>query len=179
MMKSKIINFGFLCILGLSGSVVYADENYWGAGVGMFDYSEEGIDSDASLTALFGRLGTQFNENFSGEIRAGFGIGDDSINVLSTDVNVELDSMFGGYIRGGVPVSENFYPYAILGYTRGEISVSVPGFSDSESESDVSFGIGADFGLGESTKFNIEYINYLDKEGAEVSGFSIGIVRPF
>lgn len=179
MMKSKIISFSLVCILGFSGSVVCAGENYWGGGIGIFDYSEEGIDGEASLTALFGRFGTHFNENFSGEIRVGLGIGDDSVNVLGTDVNVELDNMFGGYLRGGVSVSEGFYPYAILGYTRGELTASASGFSNSESESDVSFGIGADFSFGESTKFNLEYINYLDKDGAEVSGFSVGIVRPF
>ena len=128
---------------------------------------------------LAGRLGTKFNENFSGEIRVGLGIGDDSVDVLGTEVDVELDSMFGAYVRGGLQAADSFYPYVVLGYTRGELTASVPGFSDSESESDVSFGLGADVDINEKLTLNIEYMNYFDKDGAEVDGFSFGLVTKF
>lgn|SRR5690554_465474 len=168
-----------LSVACLSANVALAEKNYAGGSIAFVDYSEEGISDDASLTMLAGRLGTKFNENFSGEIRVGLGIGDDSVDVLGTEVDVELDSMFGAYVRGGLQAADSFYPYVVLGYTRGELTASVPGFSDSESESDVSFGLGADVDINEKLTLNIEYMNYFDKDGAEVDGFSFGLVTKF
>ncbi|MBD3648422.1 MAG: porin family protein [Pseudomonadales bacterium] len=157
-----------------------AETGYYGGSFAFVDYSEEGIGDDASLNILYGRLGTRFNENFSGEIRAGIGIGDDSVNVLGTDVDLELDTLFGAYVRGGIQASETLYPYVILGYTRGEATASVSGFgSVSDSESDVSFGLGVDFDVSKTLTINFEYMNYLDKGGAEIDGFSIGIATIF
>ena len=80
--------------------------------------------------------------------------------------------------KAGVPVNETFYPYAVLGYTRGELEASVMGFTVSESESDTSFGLGADFNF-EGFTLNVEYLNYLDKDEAEISGVSIGFSKSF
>lgn len=173
-----------VAIVGLTGSVVLpavAENQYYGGlGVAFLEYSEDGVSDDASLNAINGTLGVNFNENFSGEIRAGFGVGDDSVNILGTNVDVELDTFFGAYVRGGIPAAEAFFPYVVLGYTRGEVTASAPGFgSSSESESDVSFGLGADVNVSETLTINAEYMNYLDKDGAEVSGFTIGFKTSF
>jgi opacity protein-like surface antigen len=88
--------------------------------------------------------------------------------------------MYGAYIRGGIPVSESFFPYVVLGYTRGEVTASVDGFgSFSESENDTSFGLGVDFDISQNVIINAEYMNYLDKDGTEIDGFSIGLVGKF
>lgn len=174
--KSLIAGLGLSALL--SGYV--QAENYYGGNISFLDYSEEGIDDDASLTAIVGRLGTTFNENFSGEVRLGFGVGDDTVDVFGFDADVELDNMFGAYVRGGIPVTDSFFPYAIVGYTRGEVTASISGFgSESETESDVSFGVGADVNVNQNIIINVEYMNYFDKDGAEIDGFSIGIASKF
>jgi len=178
-MKSKNVVLAIpLALFALCGSVS-ANENYFGGGLSFIDYSENGIGSDASLTTITARIGSKFNENFSGEFRAGFGIGDDTVSVFDTDVNLDLNNYYGVYLLAGIPVSENFYPYAALGYSRGEVEASAMGFSASESESDVSFGFGADIKVSDKFDINIEYMNYLDKNGAELSGFSLGFTMPF
>lgn len=177
MVNKKIIAAG---LLALTCAVQTQAGTYYGGNLSFLDYSEEGISDDASLTAVYGRLGTNFNENFSGEIRVGFGIGDDTIDVFGTDVGVELDSVFGAYVRGGIPVAENFFPYIVLGYSRGEVTASASGFgSDSESETDTSFGLGADIDVNSNFTINVEYMNYFDKDGAEINGFSIGLANKF
>lgn len=176
--KSAIAAVGFLSLT--CAVQAYAEGAYYGGNLSFLDYSEEGISEDPSLTAIYGRLGTNFNENFSGEFRVGFGVGDDSINVLGTDADVELDSLFGAYLRGGIPVSENFFPYVVLGYSRGEITASVSGVgSESESETDASFGLGADINVSSNLTINLEYMNYFDKDGAEINGFSVGLASKF
>jgi len=166
--------------LGLSALLSgYAQaEGYFGGNISFLEYSEGGFE-EASLTAVVGRLGTTFNENFSGEIRLGFGVGDDSVDVFGTDVDVELDNMFGVYVRGGIPVTDSFFPYAIVGYTRGEVTASALGYSESNSESDVSFGLGADINLSQNAIINMEYMSYFDKDGTEIDGFSVGIASKF
>lgn len=171
-------------IVGVTSSlvspVIAENQYYAGGGLAFLDYSEHGIGDDASLNALYGRLGMNFNENFSGEIRAGFGVGDDSVDVYGIDVDVELDNFFGAYVRGGIPAAESFFPYAVLGYTRSEVTASISGYgSESESESDVSFGVGADVKVSDNLYLNVEYMNYLDKDGAEIDGFSISAVTNF
>lgn len=153
-------------------------ESYYGGNFALIDYSEEGA-SDASLNAVYGRFGTFFGDNFSGELRLGLGVGDDSVNYGGIDVDVELKNFFGAYLRGGVPVGESFYPYAVIGYSKGKLKASAFGESESVSESDLSFGVGSDFSVTESVKINLEYMNYIDKDGGELSGFSVGIAKSF
>lgn len=175
--KSLVVAAG---LLSLASATAHSEGAYYGGNLSFLDYSEDIIDDSASLTAIYGRLGTTFNENFSGEFRVGVGVGGDTVDVSGTDVGVELDSMFGAYVRGGIPVSENFFPYVVLGYTRGEVTVSASGFgSYSESETDTSFGLGADINVNSQFTINVEYMNYFDKDGAEIDGFSVGIASKF
>ena len=70
---------GFAC---LSSDLALAEKNYFGGNIAFVGYSEDGINDEASLTMISGRLGTKFNENLSGEVRVGFGVSDDTIDVL-------------------------------------------------------------------------------------------------
>lgn len=154
-----------------------AQDFYAGGGFAVIDYSEPGFDAD--LTAIYGRAGSKFNEYLSVELRLATGIGDDSDEVLGIDVDVELENFYGVYMRGGIPLNPMIYPYVVAGYTRGEVEYSALGFSDSESGSDFSYGIGVDVNINEKITLNIEYINYLDKNDVEVSGFGLGAVWLF
>ena len=148
---------------------------YVGANALFLDATPEGGD-DASLTGIGGRLGSHLNENFSGEVRVALGVGDDTISNGFTDVDVELNSLIGGYLRVGAPIGNNFHPYAIVGFTRTELEFSADGFgSDSGSETDISYGLGVDLDLDRNISLNVEYMNYYDDDDFEVSGFSIGI----
>ncbi|WP_347331734.1 porin family protein [Marinimicrobium locisalis] len=173
--KSAIAAIG---LFSLASGVANAEGNYFGGNISSLDYTEDWVD--ASLTTAYGRLGTHFNENFSGELRVGFGIGEDSADFGGGELDVELDSLYGAYVRGGIPVSENFFPYVVVGYTRVEATLSVSGFGDfSESDTDASYGIGADLNVSQNITLNAEYMNYYDSDGAEISGFAIGIASSF
>jgi opacity protein-like surface antigen len=60
--------------------------------------------------------------------------------------------------------------------TKGELTASVSGsgVSASASESDVSYGAGVNFALSDKIQMNAEYMQYIDKGRAEVSGFLVG-----
>lgn len=138
------------------------------------------LDADeATLNAVYGRFGAFFNENISAEARLGFGVGDDTVNYGGVDIKAELDNVYGAYLRGGIPAGEVFYPYAIIGYTKGKFTGSAYGVSVSNSESDFSFGVGADFKVTDTLKINAEYLSYLDKDEAELTGFAVGVAFSF
>jgi opacity protein-like surface antigen len=153
-------------------------QKYIGGNANFLSYEETGA-IDASLIAVSGRLGTFINENFSFEARVGLGLIGDDETISGTTVDIDLNHFFGVYARAGLPINEKLYPYALLGYTRGEVEASAGGFTVDEAESDTSFGFGVDFKVNDKLTLNAEYINLLDKDGAEVSGFNLGIVAPF
>jgi len=148
-------------------------ETYYGGGLTALDVTEN--DLKITVTTLHGLVGTRFNENIAAEIRLGTTIADDTVN----GIDVEVESFYGAYLKGGAQISETIYPYIIAGYTRGKLKGSYNGYSASESESDAAFGVGVDLSLFSTAKLNLEYISYLDKGGSEFSGFSLGFSKAF
>ena len=154
-----------------------AAEMYAGGGIAVLDAD------DVTYNAVYGRFGAFFNENISAEARLGLGVGDDTVD----GAKYELDNYYGVYIRGGIPATEIFYPYAILGFTKGKASYSYSevilgqefSASGSDSESDLSYGVGADFAVTENLKINAEYMSYMDKDAAELTGFTVGVAFSF
>lgn len=149
-------------------------ENYIGGNISAVKADFENA-SDAKLVALYGRLGTEFSENFSGEVRLGTGIDDDKVN----GVKVDLDHFYGAYVRGGIPVTENFFPYAVVGITRAELKYKGFGRSEKDSGSDISFGVGTDINLTPELSLNVEYMNYYDKHDVAIDGFAVGATYRF
>ena len=149
------------------------DDLYWGAGVTSTKYTES--NEEASLSAFYGRFGKTINENFSIEGRIGLGLTGDDIY----GVDLELKNYYGAYIRAGAPVTNIIFPYAIVGYSRGKLEASSGGYSASASESDTSFGLGVDFNVKDGNVINLEYMNYIDKDGSELDGFSLSFTTKF
>ena len=177
-MKKTILSTVVLSALSVSPFNPQAsDQAYIGAGVIFAGYEEPGADAD--IIVANARLGTALSEHVSVEARLGFGLMDDTINVMGVDVDVQMNYMIGAYGRFGFNATDDIYPYALVGYTRGQIEASAGGFTAKSSESDVSFGAGDDFKVNERVKVSAEYVSYLDKDGAEVSGPSISALIKF
>lgn len=128
--------------------------------------TEANIDFDgggeAEPTALFARVGYQINDIFAVEGRIGTGFDDDE--------NVEVEEMLGVYAKAGIPTSIGLYPYAMIGVTSGEISVGR--FSDDDS--DLSYGIGVDYWVTPQFSVGLEYMDYLEVDGADITGLTLG-----
>ncbi|WP_404364513.1 porin family protein [Marinobacter sp.] len=154
------------------------DQGYLGANYIFLTYEEDGFSEDFDLGALVGKAGAKLTPYFAAELRAGFGVADESVSANGFTGELELDYLVGGYAVGGIPNETPFYPYVVIGYTKGELTASVSGpggsASISESESDLSYGVGADFFVTERFLVNAEYMKYLDKDDFEISGISVG-----
>lgn len=152
--------------------------------VGM-SYVKSTIDIDglgeADIGALDLRFGRMVNDYVGFEGRIGFGVADEEVSVcyyycVSGDIG--LKHYFGAYMRAHLAPPGGFAPYILLGVTQGTLEASTNGYSDDDSDSDVSFGIGIDAG-GKDASFTIEYASLFDKDGVALDGVSIGFVTRF
>ncbi|MDX1458946.1 MAG: outer membrane beta-barrel protein [Marinobacter sp.] len=184
-MKSKLAAASIATLMTLNAHAEAPKDvqGYVGANYVFLTYEEDGISEDFDLGALVAKAGAKFNPYLSAEFRAGLGVDDHSESGGGFTAELELDYLVGGYAIAGIPNETPIYPYAVLGVTKGKLTASVSGFGESasvsESESDISFGIGANFAVNDEVNLNAEYMNYLDKDGAEITGVSVGLVVLF
>ncbi|MFT3931811.1 MAG: porin family protein [Spongiibacteraceae bacterium] len=144
---------------------------YAGGGFADTDVDIDGLNSDANVGVLFARGGYQVNQNVAVEARLGLITEDDKVN----GVNVDLDNIYGLYLKAGLPTQIGLYPYVLLGMTHAKVEASWHGYTSSDSGSDISYGVGADYWFNSTVSAGIEFVNYYDKNEAEVSGLSVGL----
>ena len=139
---------------------------YVGGGLMEATIDFDGYSGEANPTALFARVGYQMNDFLAVEGRLGTGFDDDHFH----GANVEVEDMIGAYAKVGIPTTVGLYPYAMLGVTSGEISVN----GHSDDDSDVSYGIGVDYWVAPQVSIGLEYMSYVDIDGADLSGITLG-----
>jgi len=167
---SKLVAFLLFVTLIVAPSLTMAKEIYYGASLASIELTDdEGPIDKISFTTLYGRLGAKWSENISGEFRLGLASSEEK----QAGQLLEMKGFGGLYVKVGAPLSETFYPYAIIGKTRGKLGISTD--TSSVTKSDTSFGFGADVKIFESVAINLEYINYIDKPVNDFAGFSLGL----
>lgn len=176
----KLVAAVCMISMGVASHASLASENQGSLGVvyHMGTYSETGIP-DANLSALGIRFGKQFSENASFEAHLGIGMADDTVYVSGFDVDVELDNVISLFIKGDIPLSSAAKVYGLLGFTKGEITATAMGFSFSESDSGLSYGLGAEAEIGNDLSIVGDYIFYLDESEYDYAGFNIGFKKRF
>ncbi|WP_018625426.1 porin family protein [Kangiella aquimarina] len=172
-MKKTMIAGAVVAALTMTTGVFAKEGNYFGFGA--TQHSVDAPDFEFDSMTIDGKIGTYFNENFSGELRVGLAATDDSF----FGVDLEVKNYYGAYLRAGLPATDAFYPYAIVGYTKTKVEASGFGETVSDSESDMSYGFGADFSLTNDMDLSVEYMRYLDKDGGEIDGIGLGIKFKF
>lgn len=156
--------------LALSAPAQAAEGDTYGA----IQFAMADVDTalgDADPIALVGRFGKFTTDNVSVEGRFGIGIQDDETEFLGIDVDIDIETVIGVYVLLHSTPSARNSIYGIVGITRGELEASALGESESDDETDVSFGVGANFG-----SFNVEYVNYIDDDDVEATALSLGYV---
>lgn len=173
----------FFMRAGIADSV---DENYFGIQYGIAQYNEDGISQEFNPTMLIGRFGHYFHPNFSLEGRLGLGLQDDTQFLPELggglDATLELDYILGVYGKGSLNLTDSFSIYGVLGASevKGTASLpGIPGIKGNESNSGVSYGIGADLGIGHNIALNLDYMQYLDKPDFDIGVIGLGIVFSF
>ena len=154
--------------------------SYFGGTFTQLTYDEDFVADDAEPTALIGRLGHFMADNIALEGRLGTGLNEDTVRVPdgtggSVPVDVELDSLFGFYLVGHLPLGHAGSLYGLAGYTSAKAKASVDGYTFTESDSGLSWGIGGEFYATPTLAINAEYTQYLDETGYDLSALGLGL----
>lgn len=176
-MLKQMRNILVVALVACTSLAVHANEGtYFGVSFYNVAYEEDGVP-EVNPTALGFKVGNQVNPNFAIEGRFGIGLAEDSAVVFGIPVDVDVDNFFGVYVKGVAPLSDAFSIYGLLGYTRGELTASVPGtdISVTESDSDLSFGFGADIDVSRTVAVNLEWAKLFEGDGYEVTSTSVGL----
>jgi hypothetical protein len=148
--------------IGVSGAACAAQDFYVGASLSQVEFKPDGGPT-FNPTAVAAVLGKEFGPNVAGEVRLGTG--------LSSDGNVEVDHYLGVYGKGILPMSREISLYGLLGVTSNKLNFR--GGGGSASDSGLSVGIGADFGLGRATAIGVEWTSLMRPSGYDLNALSV------
>ena len=97
---------------------------------------------------------------------------------LAMTTALKIDDSLGAYLRLRIASGKSVTPYFVTGFTgitrwtRSDLETAAGNISDSNG--DISYGIGADFDLTDDAKINVEYLDYIEGSEADAPGFSFG-----
>jgi outer membrane immunogenic protein len=132
---------------------------YGGAGLTVFQ--ADVFDEDINIGAVMGRLGYEINPFFAVEGEVALGLYEDDFDVLGQQVDVGIDSGFGAFVVGKVPLAVVDL-FGRIGYADVSIEAEGGGFSASEDGSGMAYGAGINFNVlilrmrAEYTRYEID-----------------------
>lgn len=147
---------------------------YIGGGYSQLYVSTGDLNDGINMGTLHISGGYQLNDFFALEARVGTGVGD--ANHLGTDH--QIDTYYAGFAKIGAPL-DDFYPYLLLGYSRGTIETEKNGSKGDWTESDMAYGLGIHYKVSSHFSLQGEYNNLLSQGDLIIIGFSLGVVYHF
>lgn len=155
-----------------------ANDTYFGIQYAMIEEDE----FDLEPTAAVFRVGSMSDQGFGFEGRFGLGLSSDDRDVTfpilgEVDVELEVDTVLGIYaVAEGQAGPATIY--GILGFTKVDYTIKSDAVDvdESDDESGLSYGFGANFGSSDKIRFNIEYMQYLDEDDVDASAISLGVL---
>jgi hypothetical protein len=124
---------------------------YIGASAGEVFYKESGLGTMVPSIA-FAQIGDQFNPYLAVEGRVGGGITGDNYGFFHVDVPF----VYGGYVKGILPMSPWFSGYAIAGVTGVQLHRNYPEFNSSNAG--FTFGVGTEVTLFGGASVHAEFV---------------------
>ena len=164
-----------LSVLVLTAAASAQDEPQFTLGAGYERFDVDGVDLDS----LALRGGYDFSQYFGVEGQLNIGLGDDTVDVLGTDVDVELNYAAGvfGVVR---PWSnEQASVFLRAGYTVADVEASAAGISVSDNDDAWAYGVGGEWFFSGNNGVRVDYTRYEFDEGTDADAFGITYVRRF
>jgi opacity protein-like surface antigen len=169
-------------LFGTNVIAANGQETYFG-----FQYAQiDEDDLDLEPTVGIFRIGSMGENGVGFEGRIGVGLSDDDISETDPflgDISLELevDTVLGLYLVGQTTAGGVISVYGIVGFTMVDYTLDLDlgilgSGSDSDDESDLSYGFGANFDVSDKVSLNIEFMQYLDKDDFEASAISVGVL---
>ncbi len=129
-------------------------------------------------------VGYSVHPNLAVEGLAAFNANDDNGTVvvggIPVGVTAELRRSYGLFVKPKIMLGDRLEVFGRLGWLESKIRVSGAAagaaFSATDSGNDVAYGAGANWYFGRNTYAGVDYLNWYDKGGTKIDGwtFSIG-----
>lgn len=128
-----------------------------------------------SPSAVSGVFGYQFTPNIAVEGLVGLGAGKGKVKLNSVDTadEAKLKSAVGVFFKPSVAVSDSLDLFARVGWVRSRLDGTFGSVSRSQSDTDIAYGIGANFNLSKAAYIQAGWTNYYKKEGFKVDGATV------
>lgn len=142
----------------------------WVAGLGFNMWDLDLGGASASPNSISGSIGYKFGPQGEGlkfipEFRYGLGMGDDTVQ----GVDIEVDNFVALTAKGQYDFTGGGYVFALLGWSDLEANFDGPGGSESGSEDETGFGLGAGFQFNESVATELSFESYDDAEAISLA----------
>lgn len=166
----KIISL--LTLSFLFSSTASALNWYADAGFGFISF-DDGTNK-VSPTNIYLRGGYQLNKYFNFGLETSYTISDDSSSA-APGVDFESD-IVTLYFRGGFPVHRKVWLFGQLGHAQTKLTQKSSGGSDTNSNTDLMYGIGAEIYPWKKPAYvSLGYTSYNNNGDAEVTAFTLGM----
>ena len=123
---------------------------YAGVSVGQLRYSEQGLDTITPATATV-FVGAPLSPYVSMEARLGGGLGSSETN----GNDLQVHSMFAGYLKGSLPLAPGFSLYGLGGIASVDLQRNF-GLVNTN-DTGLSYGLGMDFDLATNARLSLEW----------------------
>jgi opacity protein-like surface antigen len=151
---------------------------YGEVGYSFLEFKDDAGTIKVNPGAIRGIIGYEFHPNFAAEALLGFGVRSDSATVSGVDLDVKVRDMAGAYIKPKYDLGAGEV-FARLGWTRtnSRVTASAGGASASGSatDSDFSYGIGANYRFNPRMNVGIDWMRYSNKDGGKIQGFTVSL----
>ncbi|MEY4978517.1 MAG: hypothetical protein RLZZ352_787 [Pseudomonadota bacterium] len=137
------------------------------------DIAYQMIDTDLSTdpAVLRGIVGYEINPNMAVEGMLGLNIKDGKEDFgTGIEGKAKVDHLIGVYAKPKLKVNDALELYGRVGFVSYKVKASAFGFSESDSGSDLSFGVGASYNLTPNLSLNVDFMDFGDLEGGVAFG---------
>lgn len=166
-----------LMMLGTSAHAQAKSPLYGEVGYTVLKITDD--DVDVKPHAVRAIVGYDVHPNLAVEGMAAVGVKKDSLSFEAVNFDVKLQHAYGVFAKPKFNVTNDVEVFGRLGWVKSKVKAtgSLAGItaSASESDDDFAFGAGVNYRLNQSTHIGFDYIRYMDKDGAKVDGWTIGV----
>lgn len=169
-----LLTAGFIVIFPNTLIAETNNSPYLGIQYAVGDVGVNDLSENFNPTTLIGRVGRYFNDHYAVEGRIAFPLRDDQKTTAGGDASIGLFGLLGVYGAAHLNLGKRFSFYGIAGLSLVAGEIESAALKKSDSDFGLSYGVGADIGLG-SIILNIEYISYTDDSNFDFDALGLGV----
>ncbi|WP_144391496.1 porin family protein [Pleionea sediminis] len=148
-------------------------ESSLGIDVNKTSYEDSSFEAQSNNISLAYQY--RFQDNFSIVGKVGFKAHEDNIDILGSEAKFSIDYLASVFVKYDLMPKETFNAYGLIGYSQAKFQAKNNIFRYEETDSDLSYGLGADYEVAEDIRLYVEAVQLIDTSDAELRSYNIGV----